>query len=267
MPKAPAIDVPMWIQDRIVAFFNAAQNVEMILDGTIMDDPADGPGRVFGPALAARILRTKNELPRRQFSSFEEIDAIRGVGPDVIQDLVYSFGKTADETFRNSMYETGTIYMENWPLEYFRFEIGDKDTFYELTHNREQLRQFIMEKVAQVSKERGVSAENTEAMLTDLKQAYIDDYSNSTPIASYALALYFYDFDADNWFSWDTIQKQTLGYFDHYMNTNNWSMELFQFRGFRNRGIIEPGIAPEVLPVVATEAELAISFWITALYD
>ena len=100
-----------------MGFFNWARNVEMVLDGTIQDNPADGPGTTLGRTLAARILRERNLLPNRRFTDFDQIDQIKGVGPGTIQDLVYSFGTSADEAFRKAMYERGTIYEENWPLE------------------------------------------------------------------------------------------------------------------------------------------------------
>ncbi|MCB0568239.1 MAG: hypothetical protein KDC66_00670 [Phaeodactylibacter sp.] len=260
-------EIPLWIQNRIVGFFNWARNVDMILDGTIQDDPSDGPGSTMGRTLAARILRERNGLPGRRFTDLEQIDSIRGVGPGTIRDLVYSFGASADEVFRKALYESGTIYMENWPLEYFRFTIDDQQEFVSIAQDNEKLRQFVVEKVDNVCRERAVASEKCEAMLTELRTAYIDEYSNSTPIAGYALALWFYDFDADNWFSWEQIQEQTIAYFDHNSNTYPWFMSLNLFKGFRNRGIISPGICPACLPVVVNWAEQAVTFWVSALYD
>ena len=44
-------------------------------------------------------------------------------------------------------------------------------------------------------------------------------------------------------------------------------MDLHFFKGFRNRGIISPGISPADLPVVINWAEQTITFWVSALYD
>ena len=259
--------IPLWIQNRIVGFFNWARNVNMLLDGSIVDDPSDGPGTTMGPTLAARILRERNLLPNRRFTDLQQIDQIKGVGPGTIQDLVYSFGISADEAFKASMYESGTIHVENWPLEYFRFTVEDQQTFQNLAQDNAQLRAFILDKVAGVCAARDVSAGNTQAMLDTLANAYIDDFSNSTQAAGYALALWFYRFDADNWFSWEQIQIQTLAYFSHNSNTYPWMMDLHFFKGFENKGIISPGICPKDLPVVVNWAEQSLNFWISALYD
>ena len=149
-------DIPIWVQNRIVGFFNRARNVGMILDGTIKDDPADGPGRTISRPLAARILRERNQLERRRFTDLEQIDNIRGIGPNTIQDLVYSFGISAAAAFQESMYASGTIFQENWPLEYFRFTIDDREAFQSIANNRSQLRQFVIDKVEAVAQEREV---------------------------------------------------------------------------------------------------------------
>jgi hypothetical protein len=260
-------DIPLWIQNRIVGFFNWARNVDMILDGTIKDDPSDGPGTTMGRTLAARILRERNVLPRRRFADLEEIDKIPGVGPGTMKDLVYSFGVSADEAFQRSMYDSGTIYRENWPLEYFRYPLEDQQLFAEIVQDQKQLRSFVIEKVEELCRERSVGEKEMIDMISDLAAAYIDSYSNSTPIAGYAFALYFYNFDADNWFSWERIQERTVAYFNHNANTYPWFMDLHFFKGFQNRGIISPGIAPHDLPVVVNWAEQSITFWVTALYD
>ncbi len=260
-------NIPLWIQNRIISFFNYARNVSMVLDGTIKDDPSDGEGSAMGATLAARILREKNALPNRRFTDFEQIDNIRGVGEGTIQDLVYSFGKSADETFKKAMYDSGTIYEANWPLEYFRFTIEEKDAFTTIAQSNENLNQFIIDKVGIVCSEKNVEVEKRDTMIAELSNAYIDNYSNSTPAAAYALALWFYEFDADNWFSWEGIQEQTVQYFDHNSNTYPWFMDLYFFKGFINRGIINPGISPEDLPVIVNWAEQSITFWVSALYD
>ena len=260
-------NIPLWVQNRIVGFFNRARNVDMILDGSIQDHAADGTGNTMGRTLAARILREKKALAKRNFTDFEQIDSIRGVGPGTVEDLVYSFGKSADAVFKKSMYDSGTIYQDNWPLEYFRFPIEDKNTFLAIAQNKDNLRQFIIEKVGEVSSERNVIAAKKDAMIADVSEAYIDNYSNSTPAAAYALALWFYEFDADNWFSWERIQEQTSQYFDYNANTYPWFMDLYFFKGFTNRGIISPGLSPKDLPVVINWVEQSITFWVSALYD
>lgn len=267
MSESSHPDIPLWIQNRIIGFFNKARNVDMILDGSIKDDPSNGKGTTIGPALAARILREKNSLPRRRFTDFEQIDEIRGIGPDTVQDLVYSFGQPAAAFFKKVMYDSETIYKDNWALDYFRYQIEDQEAFTAIVEDKESLRSFVMKKVEEESKEKKVDQKEIKAMEKDLKEAYLDPYSNSTPEAAYAFALWFYQFDADNWFSWEQIQKQTKAYFDYNFNTYPWQMDFYLFRGFENRGLVEIGITPDALPVNVNWAEQCITIWGSALYD
>ncbi len=259
--------IPSWIQNRILSFFNRAQNINDILDGTIQDDPSNGPGNTMGQTLAARILRERNNLPWQRFTTFQQLDDIRGVGTGTIQDLVYSFGTTADEAFKQAMYSTGTIYPVNWPLEYFRYEIADQAAFNALATNEQNLRTFIVDKVSTESQNNNVQAASIAAMTGEVTSAYIDSFSNSTPEAGYAFALWFYRFDADNWFSWERIQERTLAYFDYHQGGATWQMDFYLFKGFVNRGIVPPGISAKDLPVTVNWAEQTVSFWISALYD
>ena len=259
--------VPDWVSARILSFFNQAWQVSDILDGTIQDDPRDGAGRTLGPAVAARILRTRRELPRGRFTDFSQIDAVPGVGEGTIKDLMYSFGRPAAEVFQNSMYDNNIIYRENWKLDFFRTVIEDGEAFDAIVRDEKQFRQWVAEKIEAISEERGVKKAHCTDMVKSVKTAYIDVYNNSIMAPGFAFALWFYEFDADNWFSWEVIQSQTLGYFDYHMDSNDWEMELRFFKGFQQQGIIPSGIEPPDLPVVVNWPEKAITLWFSALYD
>jgi hypothetical protein len=260
--------IPKWVANRILGFFNRAKNINDIVDGTIKDDPSDGPGNTIGRQLADRILRTRNQLrPFRRFTAFEQLDDIQGVGQGTIDDLVYTFGTSAAQGFRERMYNDSIIYEANWPLEFFRYEIEDQEAFNELAYDEEAFRKWLIQRVGELCGERQVNDRDCNSMLEDLREAYLDKYFNSTPAAGYALALWFYQFDADNWFSWDRIQEACIGYFDHHSGAYPWEMELRLMRGFTQRGIIQPGITPDALPVVFNWPEQCITLWFSALYD
>lgn len=221
----------------------------------------------MGPTLAGRILRTRNALPRRRFTEFKQLDDIRGVGPGTIKDLVYTFNIPAAQAFRDSMYDNFTIYPENWPLEYDRTVIDDLETFEELMFNEDKFRAWVVARMEQLVEIHAVESSRAESMLNNLRTTYIDSYHNGIPAAGYAFALWFYEFDADNWFSWEVIQSRTLPYFEYHMDSREWEMELRFFKGFQLLGIIDPGITPDDLPVVINWQERAITLWFSALYD
>lgn len=261
-----AVNVPTWVANRILGFFNRVQSIDEIVNGPIQDDPSDGPGRTIGPTLAARILRERNNLRWRRFREFKEFDAIPGVGEGTIRDLVYSFGTSAAQAFQDRMYDDSIIFEENWTLEYFQTTFDEQETFNELVNDEEAFRQWIVEKVGAIGQERGADKQQIDEMTQQLSTAYMDTYFNTIPAAGYALALWFYEFDADNWFSWERIQEPTGAYFSHH-DGYPWEMELKFFKGFTQQGIIRPGITPEDLPVVINWPERAITIWFSALYD
>lgn len=255
---------PTWVINQILGFFNQVRSVDEIINGPIKDDPSDGAGRTIGPSLAARILREKNALPRRRFTDFEQFDRIKGVGEGTIRDLVYSFGTPAAQAFQDRMYD-GTIFQENWTLEFSRTTFESQE-FNELVRDEVAFRAWVVEKVREIGVSRGVSEEQEAKMTGNLLTTYIDSYSNVIPAPGYALALWFYEFDADNWFGWEQIQKQTDSYFSYHLGYP-WEMELRLFKGFQQQGIIRAGIAPDDLPVVVNWPEKSIAIWFSALYD
>lgn len=258
--------VPGWVQGRILSFFNYAEGVDEVM-ATVKDDPSDGPGRTIGATLAARILRERQKYGFRGFTAFEQLDQIKGVGEGTIKDLVYTFSDTAAEAFRSKMYDDMVIYRENWPLEYFRYEIEDKEEFEKMAFDDALFRSFVEEKIVALSEERGIDQAHCTKMVENIKTTYIDRYNNSISAPIYALALWFYEFDADNWFSWERIQEATAVYFDHHAGSDLGEMELRFFKGFRDEGIIRPGITPDDLPVVINWAEQCVTLWFSALYD
>ncbi len=256
---------PTWVTNQILGFFNQVRSVDEIVNGPIKDDPSDGAGRTIGPSLAARILREKNALPRRRFTDFEQFDRIKGIGEGTIRDLVYSFGTPAAQAFQDRMYD-GTIFQENWTLEFDRTSFDSQKEFNELVRDGAAFRAWVVEKVREIGVARGADEEQQAKMTENLRSTYIDSYSNSIPAPGYALALWLYEFDADNWFGWEQIQKQTESYFSYHLGYP-WEMELRFFKGFQQQGIIRAGIAPDDLPVVVNWPEKSITIWFSALYD
>ncbi|MEM9191890.1 MAG: hypothetical protein AAGF12_22145 [Myxococcota bacterium] len=79
----------------VVEFFNRVESADEIVQ-TIKDDPAvhaERKGYGVRPSLARRILETRIRLGR--FSSFDQIDAIRGVGVDTAHDIRQSVARLA----------------------------------------------------------------------------------------------------------------------------------------------------------------------------
>lgn len=257
--------IPVHLAQRILSFFNSAQQVSSITNSIIQDDPSDGPGNTIGPTLAARILRARKVLPRNRFTNLEELDAIPGFGTGTWDDLIYTFGPTAGETFRRKMYEEHVIFESNWPLWLFEYPIEDPKEFQELATDDLKFRAFIGQQLEQICATEGAQKEHCAQALEAVSTNYLDAFTNSTQEAAHAMALWFYRFDADNWFSYEQVFEQTQAYFSFYPDYP-WEMDLRFFKGIEST-LIEPGITVSDLPIVINYPEQSISVWMSTLYD
>ena len=88
------------LETRILKFFNEVTSPWTIVN-RIQDDPrVQGSGRGISSATAWNILNAREGLPGKQFRSLEQIDSVRGVGFDTIEDILYSFGGPAPLEWR-----------------------------------------------------------------------------------------------------------------------------------------------------------------------
>lgn len=254
-----------WIADRVLQFFNRVKTIEDITEA-VKDNPFEGhseekKGYGIGTTLAERILNYRNTLPGRRFRNLEQIWSINGLGEDKINDLIYSFDVPADELFKQYMYDN--VIADNWELDYFSMQLSDT-SFEEVIIEENYLRDKVIEMVTIMATQRnGYSP--TSAQLAPLSFSFIETYQNPH-FESFAFGLWFYRFDADNWFSFEEVQEATERYLDTYFHFDH-RLELHLFKGFKNGGLLTDGISVDDLPVVVNHAEKIISIWTAQLND
>ncbi len=266
-------EIPTRVAVRILDFFNRVRQVSDITDTLIQDDPSDGPGRTIGRTLAARILRTRSEQQFNRFDNLEQLDAIPGFGEGTWQDLVYTFGRTAAEAFRDNLYVNELIYRENWPVWIFEYPIEDEEQFQELVDNESAYRSFISEKLAEIAKEEKVVESLAESASTDVCEAYTERFEDPT-LSAVSFAIWFYRLDPGNWFSFDRMVEQTSAYFEYYYPRYSFqkmrfdtTLELVAFKGVPGTILQPAGIAAPDLMTVVNYPEQSITIWMTTLYD
>lgn len=78
----------------IFNFFNSVQNADEIIE-KIKDDPAYGSAKSYGltRTTAENILAARDASVTKSFTSFAQIDAVSGVGPDAVHNIIYTFEK------------------------------------------------------------------------------------------------------------------------------------------------------------------------------
>ena len=90
------------VAKRVLVFLNCATSAKYIAgverqDGPVFDDPNKGRGDQkddydIGLTVAQRILDKRDGLPDQRFSDVTQLDNIKGLGQDKLDDLVHSFG-------------------------------------------------------------------------------------------------------------------------------------------------------------------------------
>jgi hypothetical protein len=266
-------DISAPIADRILDFFNRVREVSDITDTLIEDDPSDGPGSTIGPTLASRILRTRSELTSNRFETLEQLDAISGLGEGTWKDLVYTFGRTAAEAFRDNLYKNGLLFQENWPVWFFEFPIEDNELFEELGFRDTTYREFVSTKLGEITRQEPVVDSLAEAAIQGAKEAPLDRFQDPT-LSAVSFAIWFYRLDPGNWFSFDRMYEQTSAYFDYHTprysfqeRTFNTLLEFVAFKGIPGTILDPAGIVAPDLVTVLNYPDQSITIWMSTLYD
>ena len=250
--------------NRIVRFFNSVQSAFEIVKG-VKDDPGDNETTIFTTKVAKRILEVRNNLPSFRFDSLEQIDAIPGVGPDKIEDLNYTFGRPAAEAFESNLFEKSLLY-ENWTVIRYEYVSETYEAHRALVDDPTAFRNAVHQLAARAAMEtQGHESAEAERLTSSVLTDYIDTYTNSTPEAALAFALWFFRVDADNWFSFNRMLVETTLFFDYHSDPYA-PMELRLFKGFNNNVLLNL-ITPQDLAITVNDAERVITLWVVGLAD
>lgn len=251
-------------EDRIVRFFNNVQSAIEIVK-CVKDDPGDNETEIFPTYVAKRILKARSAQPSGQFTSLAQIDGVLGVGPDKLEDLTYTFGRPASESFASNLFDKGILY-QNWTVIRFEHASETESDYRAIVDDASAFRSAVHQLATRAAMETmGHNSEDAARITGSVLTDYIDAYRNGTSEAALAFALWFYRVDADNWFSFDRMLVETQWYFD-YHSSNYTPMELRLFKGFDNQAFTNL-VAPHDLAITVNDAERVITLWVVALAD
>lgn len=252
-----------WVLKRIIHALNSFSTAADLADA-VQDDPNYGSGSSgLGETVAQRILDRRAEQQFNRFTDIDQLQGIDGFGQDKFQDLVYTFGVSAAEQFKQGMYN-GVI-LSNWILEYDRTVFTDSAAFLQLVDDPAAFEAWVADKVSDLAIQRtGDNSKGPEAA-RQLRNSCRETYFSGN-IGSYALALWFFRFDEDNWFSYDRVREETEKYLASAPFVSDRA-ELRLFYGFENNGLLANPITVTGLPVVVNYLEQAITVWSSQLND
>ncbi|MEM9984574.1 MAG: hypothetical protein AAF804_05710 [Bacteroidota bacterium] len=261
--------IPFWTPSRLLHHLNRAQETGDLLHPQgqfpgVRDDPSQGgEGYGLGETVAQAMLDFRKKLPRRRYSRVAELLQVPGLGEDKLKDLLFSFGYAADERFVQMMREQ--VLGSNWTLEADTTEVLDGVRFLDLVDTPSRFEQFVGNRVQQLAYRHLQNETSAKLSAALMRQAYLETFPEGH-LGSYALALWFYRFDQDNWFGFEQVRKVIAPYLEGGPSFSK-RRELRLFKGFSNSGILVPGICPADLPVVVNYEEQKVTLYLCYLLD
>ncbi len=169
----------------------------------------------------------------------------------------------AAKVFRAAMYD-GVI-LNNWELEYFTTIFENEAAFQKVIGSKSALADFVATQVEQISHEKYSNSKAAELAGALLRRCY-DEHFPDSHYGAYALSFWFYQFDADNWFTFERVQEETEKYLTYYSSWDD-RLELHLYKGFDNTGVLVSAVTQDDLPVVINRGERAITIWTCQLND
>jgi hypothetical protein len=255
MPSTPA----QWQVQRVLDFLNAAENATTITASPLLQD-ADGNGYVIGKTVAQRILDIRQGLRSRQFRSWEELEAVPGLGADKLNDLLTSLAVSADRFFLEQLFD-GPL-LENWVVSPLSEAYSDAASF------REQVSQAVgVKQVAArlLSGDYSPTSDDAQRFEHLAIRGAFAEYYPVAHLAAFQLAYWFYLYDYDNWFSFEQMRGVCEQYLSYHRQAAH-RLELWLLKGFNQ--LPEEAINyRHILPVVVNHGERKVTVWQVQLLD
>ena len=252
------------VQKRLFHFLNRARTARAITKVDLTKSPL--PGKTdygIGETVAQRIIDRRMELPRRRFTELSQLEGIAGLGKDKISDIVETLELPAAEAFRRAMFN-GIIFEENFELTFYSQSLEETKGLRYRFFQPELLKNLLLESLQKWSG-MDIGSENLDLLRHEIDSAYIETYSNSAEADSYAWALWFYLFDADNWFTFEQVRLPIARYLGGYFYGDEQTFHLV--KGVRNSLFLKGGITVKDIPVVINHDENTLTIWKAQLFD
>lgn len=246
--------------DAILKFLNQAFRPQDILNKALIKEEGETKDYGIGPVVAGRIIKRRKELPRWRFTELSQLNGIKGFGQDKFEDLVDTFSISSAEHLRYVI-ESKPILYENFPFTYHAINFSDDQEFQEQTADEASLRKLVASHIEHLASRKNVAEKDLAKARAQIASAYIEKFFTAFQ-GAYAWAVWFYGFDADNWFGFDQMRIPL----ESYLYENGDDPALYLFKGFENKLILR-GISVLDLPVVVHPVEKTVYLWAAELFD
>jgi len=210
---------------------------------------------VIGEKVAQNIITHRSTLPRRRYTDDKEVLSVPGLGKDKLNDLLHSFSTSADDAFIAAL-RAGPI-GENWELKPHSVSYRN-DAAYQLSvAGIDRLALTISGLIATAYR-----IPKKEAAIR-CRSSYVATHEEAH-MASFPFAHWWYYFDQDNWFSFETIRVLCEEYLNHY--SGDQAIKLCLFHSY-NASPLNAVWQRELIPVILNPMERKITVWEVQLND
>ena len=264
--QRPALSELLPVQIKTVLdFVNQAETVDDLtnIEKHRPDLPPEELKRYsIGETSAQNILDARPQQRGGQFTTIEQLLAVKGIGEDKVLDIVEFIWLPAEEEFRKHLF--ASVLGENWEVNYWRTSFDTEEEYTRIAENEAELRDFVAKQVLAIGRKRhdnylvGVLARDL------LEKLPMDRFDGGGAVIQFAS--WWYRFDEDNWFSFERIREVIDPFLNYFGKQRGAYIDLVFFRGFQ-AGVVAKGISPDDLVVTLNPTESSISIWGISLFD
>ncbi|MEL6253725.1 MAG: hypothetical protein AAFR87_17080 [Bacteroidota bacterium] len=245
---------------RILRFLNQAFRPQDIINKPLIKEEGETKDYGIGPVVAGRIIRQRKTLPGWRFTELSQLNGIKGFGQDKFEDLLDTFSISSAEHLQYVIQSTPILF-ENFPFTFHAITFESDKEFKDETKDDTKLRNLVAANIEHLATREKISEGDIQKAKDQIGSAYIEKLY--TPfLGAYAWAVWFYGFDADNWFGFDQMRIPL----EAYLSESDTDPVLHLFKGFDN-GLIVRGISVLDLPVVVNPVEKTVYLWTAELFD
>jgi hypothetical protein len=256
-------ECPAWVEERVLRFMNQAGTWQKLIDN--MRELGSDPGarshdHLIGQKVAARILETRNLLPGMAFSTLGQLRDIRGLGEDKYRAILKAFSRPSASVLTDALAQAklpGQSRAHLYPLTTYP---SDEASYQELITTPYALKEWVTTHLLAYAGRRGHGALVCKMLDQSIQQAFVEGSDNSDSGAALALALWLYQFQADDCFPFPAALEACTRYIGPAAGEGPF-MRLWLIKPL-DQGLLFAGGGPAAWPVAGHDGERSVTVWL-----
>ena len=249
-------------ENRLLELFNRARTARDIHKAYVPGEEIACETLITN-STARQIVEFKSQLPNGRIERLSQLSLIADINQQEIELMMDRFAVSGAVRFKNYMIQHGLG--AQWEFNHYSTVFPSMDEFLQVVNHQDILKEFVAKEVKRISLEKHKDERKASLVGALIPSCYIEKYEMGH-IASYAWALWFYRFDADNYFSFHSVEREIEKYLGSACSEAD-RKELYMFKGFDNALAFHTEHTVTDLPVVVDFEDLSISLWTCQLMD